>query len=110
MSAQLEWTSPGFFVGNCIAILSSLITLAQATTIIYLIEEHWEDLIGEIPLKIVYPALEGHDWRTVTEFDPKNTRWSYHNGGTWQALVWLLTGACIKIERPQIAIQAIELM
>jgi hypothetical protein len=34
-------------------------------------------------LKIVYPALEGHEWRTVTGFDPKNTRWSYHNGGSW---------------------------
>ncbi|MBA0652755.1 hypothetical protein Goklo_019985 [Gossypium klotzschianum] len=53
-----------FLVGNCIAILSSLATPAQATAIMDLIEERWEDLIGEMPLKIVYPALEGHDWRT----------------------------------------------
>ncbi|XVF22353.1 hypothetical protein REPUB_Repub12eG0165300 [Reevesia pubescens] len=97
-----------FVVGNCIAILSSLATPAQATAIMDLIEEHWEDLIGEMPLKIVYPALEGHEWRTVTGFDPKNTRWSYHNGGSWPALIWLLTAACIKTGRPQIAKRAIE--
>ncbi|KAI8026229.1 187-kDa microtubule-associated protein AIR9 [Camellia lanceoleosa] len=38
-----------------------------------------------MPLKITYPALEGHQWRIVTGCDPKNIRWSYHNGGTWPA-------------------------
>jgi hypothetical protein len=65
-----------FLVGNCIAILSCLATSAQATAIMDLVEERWEDLVGEMPLKIVYPALEGHEWRTVTGFDLKNTRWS----------------------------------
>ncbi|XVF80251.1 hypothetical protein PTKIN_Ptkin15bG0056200 [Pterospermum kingtungense] len=97
-----------FLVGNCIAILSSLVTPAQGTAIMDLIEERWEDLIGEMPLKILYPALEGHEWRTVTGFDPKNTRWSYHNGGSWPVLIWLLTAACIKTGRPQIAKRAIE--
>lgn len=72
-----------FLVGNCIAILSSLATPAQATAIMDLIEERWGDLIGEMPLKISYPALDGHEWRIVTGYDPKNTRWSYHNGGSW---------------------------
>ncbi|KAL4577453.1 hypothetical protein LXL04_013562 [Taraxacum kok-saghyz] len=49
-----------FLIGNCIAILSSLATLAQATAIMDLVEERWEDLIGEIPLKSAYPALEGY--------------------------------------------------
>ncbi|KAE8077402.1 hypothetical protein FH972_015969 [Carpinus fangiana] len=98
-----------FLVGNCIAILSCLATSAQATAIMDLVEERWEDLVGEMPLKIVYPALEGHEWRTVTGFDPKNTRWSYHNGGSWPVLLWLLTAACIKTGRPQIAKRAIEL-
>ncbi|KAL7258260.1 hypothetical protein ACSBR1_004392 [Camellia fascicularis] len=75
-----------FLVGNCIAILSSLATPAQATAIMDLIEERWEDLIGEMPLKITYPALEGHQWRIVAGCDPKNTRWSYHNGGTWPGI------------------------
>ncbi|CAK7348694.1 unnamed protein product [Dovyalis caffra] len=89
--------------------LSSLVTPAQATAIMDLVEERWEDLIGEMPLKITYPALEGHEWRIVTGFDPKNTRWSYHNGGSWPVLLWLLSAACIKVGRPQIAKRAIEL-
>ncbi|KAJ7007865.1 hypothetical protein NC653_006792 [Populus alba x Populus x berolinensis] len=97
-----------FLVGNCVAILSSLVTPAQATAIMDLVEERWEDLIGEMPLKITYPALEGHEWRLVTGFDPKNTRWSYHNGGSWPMLLWLLSAACIKVGRPQIAKRAIE--
>lgn len=40
-----------------------------------LIEERWEEWIGGMPLKITYPALEGHEWRIVTGFDPKK------NGG-----------------------------
>ncbi|KAK4769665.1 hypothetical protein SAY87_030197 [Trapa incisa] len=99
-----------FLVGNCIAILSSLATHSQATAIMDLIDERWEDLIGEMPLKITYPALEGHHWRIVTGFDPKNTTWSYHNGGSWPVLLWLLTAACIKTGRPQMAKRAIELV
>ncbi|KAF8379748.1 hypothetical protein HHK36_029196 [Tetracentron sinense] len=125
-----------FLVGNCIAILSALATPTQATAIMDLVEERWEDLIGEMPLKIAYPALEGHQWRIVTGCDPKNTRWSYHNGGSWPGilfqlpllccylmyyiiesyvvmvyvvLLWLLTAASIKCGRPQIAKRAIEL-
>ncbi|KAK3435003.1 hypothetical protein EUGRSUZ_D02386 [Eucalyptus grandis] len=79
-----------FLVGNCIAILSSLATPAQATAIMELIEDRWEDLIGEMPLKITYPALEGHEWKIVTGCDPKNTRWSYHNGGSWPGKLQLL--------------------
>lgn len=48
-----------------------------------LIEERWEEWIGGMPLKITYPVLEGHEWRIVTGFDPKNTRRSYHNGGSF---------------------------
>lgn len=99
-----------FCLGNCVAILSSLATPEQASAIMDLLEERWQDLIGEMPLKISYPALEGHDWRIVTGCDPKNTRWSYHNGGSWPVLLWLLTGACIKSGRPQIARRAIELV
>ncbi|XP_042411481.1 probable alkaline/neutral invertase D [Zingiber officinale] len=99
-----------FALGNCIAILSSLATPEQSVAIMDLIEERWEELVGEMPLKISYPAIEGHEWRIVTGCDPKNTRWSYHNGGSWPVLLWLLTAACIKTGRPQIAMRAIELV
>ncbi|KAK9758181.1 hypothetical protein RND81_01G213200 [Saponaria officinalis] len=98
-----------FALGNCIAILCSLATPEQSTAIMDLIEERWEELVGEMPLKICYPAIESHEWRIVTGCDPKNTRWSYHNGGSWPVLLWMLTAACIKTGRPQIARRAIDL-
>ncbi|GMH16496.1 hypothetical protein Nepgr_018337 [Nepenthes gracilis] len=61
-----------------------------------LVEEHWEDVTGEMPLKISYPELEGRQRRIVIGYSPKNTRWSYHDGGSWPVLLWLLTAACIK--------------
>ncbi|KAI3513410.1 hypothetical protein L1887_20742 [Cichorium endivia] len=72
-----------FALGNCVAILSSLATPEQASAIMDLFEARWEELVGEMPIKICYPAIESHEWRIVTGCDPKNTRWSYHNGGSW---------------------------
>ncbi|GAU15915.1 hypothetical protein TSUD_41380 [Trifolium subterraneum] len=72
-----------FALGNCFAILSSLATQEQSMAIMDLIEAHWDELVGEMPLKISYPAIESHEWRIVTGCDPKNTRRSYHNGGSW---------------------------
>lgn len=98
-----------FCLGNCVAILSSMATPEQSSAIMDLIEARWDELVGEMPLKISYPSLEGHEWKIITGYDPKNTRWSYHNGGSWPVLLWLLTAACIKSGRPQIAKKAIEL-
>ncbi|ESQ28004.1 hypothetical protein EUTSA_v10019647mg, partial [Eutrema salsugineum] len=98
-----------FALGNCIAVLASLATQEQSMAIMDLIEARWEELVGEMPLKICYPAMESHEWRIVTGSDPKNIRWSYHNGGSWPVLLWLLTAASIKTGRPQIARRAIDL-
>lgn len=75
-----------FALGNCIAILSSLATEEQSNAIMDLIESRWEELVGEMPIKVCYPAIESHDWRIITGCDPKNTRWSYHNGGSWPGM------------------------
>lgn len=72
-----------FCLGNFVAILSSLATEQQSKAIMDLVEERWEELVGEMPLKACYPAMETHEWRIITGCDPKNTRWSYHNGGSW---------------------------
>jgi len=79
-----------FALGNCVAILSSLATPEQSMAIMDLIEARWDELVGEMPLKISYPAIESHEWRIVTGCDPKNTRWSYHNGGSWPGSSFLL--------------------
>jgi hypothetical protein len=78
-----------FCLGNCIAILSCLATPEQSVAIMDLIESRWEELVGEMPVKVCYPALENHEWRIITGCDPKNTRWSYHNGGSWPGTLML---------------------
>ncbi|KAI3459190.1 hypothetical protein Pfo_015853 [Paulownia fortunei] len=98
-----------FTLGNLWAIVSSLSTSKQSEDILDLIEEKWDDLVAQMPLKICYPALEHEEWRIITGGDPKNTPWSYHNGGSWPTLLWQFTLACIKMERPELARKAVAL-
>ncbi|EXB94375.1 hypothetical protein L484_005970 [Morus notabilis] len=98
-----------FTLGNLWAIVSSLGTQKQNEGILNLIEAKWDDLMGQMPLKICYPALEYEEWRITTGGDPKNTPWSYHNGGSWPTLLWQFTLACIKMGRPELARKAVDL-
>ncbi|GFP80369.1 alkaline/neutral invertase a mitochondrial [Phtheirospermum japonicum] len=97
-----------FTLGNLWSIVSSLGTPKQNEAILNLIEAKWDDLIGQMPLKICYPALESEDWRIITGSDPKNTPWSYHNGGSWPTLLWQFTLACMKMGRTDLAKKAID--
>lgn len=97
-----------FSLGNLWSVVSGLATKDQSHAILDLIETKWADLVAEMPLKICYPALEGQEWQIITGSDPKNTPWSYHNGGSWPTLLWQLTVACIKMNRPEIAARAIK--
>ncbi|CAL1367099.1 unnamed protein product [Linum trigynum] len=99
-----------FSLGNLWSIVSSLANMEQSHAILDLFESKWEDLVAEMPFKICYPALEGQEWRIITGSDPKNTPWSYHNGGSWPTLLWQLTVASIKMNRPEIAERAVELV
>ncbi|KAJ8766435.1 hypothetical protein K2173_022494 [Erythroxylum novogranatense] len=96
-----------FTLGNLWAIVSSLGTQKQNNGILNLIEAKWDDLVARMPLKICYPALESEEWRIITGSDPKNTPWSYHNGGSWPTLLWQFTLACIKMGRPELAQKAV---
>ncbi|KAI7727146.1 hypothetical protein M8C21_026671 [Ambrosia artemisiifolia] len=98
-----------FTLGNLWAIVSSLGSPKQNDGILNLIEEKWDDLVANMPLKICYPALDNDEWRIITGSDPKNTPWSYHNGGSWPTLLWQFTLACIKMKRPELARKAIAL-
>ncbi|GER44978.1 neutral invertase [Striga asiatica] len=97
-----------FTLGNLWSIVSSLGTPKQNEAILNLIEAKWDDLIGQMPLKICYPALESEEWRIITGSDPKNTPWSYHNGGSWPTLLWQFTLACMKMGRMDLAKKAID--
>ncbi|KAI3470597.1 hypothetical protein Pfo_027260 [Paulownia fortunei] len=98
-----------FSLGNLWSVVSSLATVDQSHAILDLIEAKWSDLVADMPFKICYPALEGKEWQIVTGCDPKNTPWSYHNGGSWPTLLWQLTIACIKMNRPEIAERAVKI-
>ena len=98
-----------FSLGNLMAILSSLTTKKQSLAIMNVIEQKWEDLIGYMPMKICFPALKNRDWEVLTGCDPKNRPWSYHNGGNWPVLLWMLAAAAQKTNRIEIAQKAIEI-
>ncbi|KAK9282134.1 hypothetical protein L1049_005046 [Liquidambar formosana] len=98
-----------FTLGNLWSIISSLGTPKQNEAILNLFEAKWDDIMGHMPLKICYPALENEEWRIITGSDPKNTPWSYHNGGSWPTLLWQFTLACIKMGRSDLAGKAVAL-
>lgn len=62
-----------------------------------------------MPMKIVFPALAGEEYRIITGCDPKNIPWSYHNGGNWPVLMWMLAAAAVKTNRVCLAEKAIEI-
>ncbi|KAL1535027.1 alkaline/neutral invertase A, mitochondrial-like [Salvia divinorum] len=98
-----------FTLGNLWSIVSSLGTLRQNEAVLNLIDAKWDDLIGQMPLKICYPAVESEEWRIITGSDPKNTPWSYHNGGSWPTLLWQFTLACMKMRRMDLAKKALDI-
>ncbi len=98
-----------FALGNLMAILVDLASEQESQMIMDLIEQRWHDLVGYMPMKICFPALEGLEWKIVTGSDPKNRPWSYHNGGHWPVLLWLLVAAALKTGRISLANKAIDL-
>ncbi|BAT52766.1 putative invertase [Nostoc sp. NIES-3756] len=98
-----------FALGNLMAILAGLASEAESQRIMNLFVHRWEDLIGHMPVKICYPALQGLEWQIVTGCDPKNIPWSYHNGGNWPVLLWLFTAAALKTGRVELAHEAIAI-
>lgn len=98
-----------FAVGNLMAIICSLASPQESQGIMDLIEQRWDDLVGNMPMKICFPAVEGLEWKILTGCDPKNVPWSYHNGGNWPVLLWLLVAAAQKTGRKQIARKAIAI-
>ncbi|OKH22023.1 alkaline invertase [Hydrococcus rivularis NIES-593] len=98
-----------FALGNLMAIITALASERESQQIMNLIEQRWDDLVGEMPMKMCFPALEGLEWKIVTGADLKNRPWSYHNGGNWPFLLWLLVGAAIKTDRIEIAEEATDI-
>jgi glycogen debranching enzyme len=98
-----------FTFGNLLSILFGLATEEYRHAIMNLFESRWDKLVGEMPVKIVYPAVAGKEWTFVTGSDPKNVAWSYHNGGNWPVLIWPFVAAALKAGRLEAAERAINL-
>ncbi|MFB2982179.1 glycoside hydrolase 100 family protein [Microseira sp. BLCC-F43] len=98
-----------FSQGNLMAIISSLSDEKQSHGILRLIEARWHHLVGDMPMKLCFPALEDIEWKTLTGCDPKNRPWSYHNGGSWPVLLWMIAAATQKMGKPELAHKAIKL-
>ena len=97
-----------FAQGNLTSTFVGLASEEQTGALLKLYEERFDHLIGKMPLKIVYPALTGRDWELLTGFDHKNAPWSYHNGGSWPFALWLLTAACRRGDRLDLAERALD--
>ena len=98
-----------FALGNLVSIMGSLTTQQQSEDILTLVENRWSDLVGQMPMKLCYPAVEGLSWKIITGCDPKNTPWSYHNGGSWPVLLWTIMAACQKMGREDLADRAMAI-
>jgi len=98
-----------FALGNLMAIICALADEQQSQKIMNLIAKRWADLIGDMPMKICFPAVEDKEWEWITGCDPKNVRWSYHNGGNWPVFLWFLVAAAQKTGRKSIAERAIKI-
>lgn len=98
-----------FTAGNLLAVLTGMATAPQATALLNLIERNWDDLVGAMPINLVYPALDGDAWRLHTGSDTKNAPWSYHNGGSWPVLLWSLTAVAVRCNRPELAERAVAI-
>jgi glycogen debranching enzyme len=99
-----------FSQGNLLAVLFGLATKEESRGLMNLFQLRWDELIGEMPVKLVFPAVTGKEWMFATGSDPKNTAWSYHNGGNWPALIWPFVGAALRCGRNQLAERALNIM
>lgn len=98
-----------FSQGNLLAVLFGLADDTQSKLIVDVFGQRWDDLVGDMPVKICYPAMKGMEWQLNTGSDPKNSAWSYHNGGNWPALLWPFVAAVLSSGRGDLAERALDL-
>lgn len=98
-----------FSLGNFLSVMFGLTSEQQSSQIMKLYESRWDDLVGAMPVKIIYPAMQGLEWQVITGSDPKNVPWSYQNGGNWPTLLWPFVAAALKSGRGDLAERAFNL-
>lgn len=98
-----------FAQGNFLALAAGLCGSDRGGRLMHLLDARWADLAGATPLRIVYPALEGETWCTITGADPKNAPWRYHNGGSWPCLLWSFASAAVVSGRTDLLERALSI-
>ncbi len=98
-----------FGLGNMLSVLFGLVSADAAEQVLSLVATRWSDLVGMMPMKICFPALEGREWEIVTGCDRKNAPWSYHNGGSWPCLLWPLVAAGLVTGHRDLALRAVDI-
>lgn len=98
-----------FSQGNLLAAVFGLADATQSELIMKVFARRWKDLIGDMPVKLCYPAMQGLEWRINTGSDPKNSAWSYHNGGNWPVLLWSFVAAALNSGHRNLAERAMEI-
>lgn len=98
-----------FSQGNLLAVLFGLADVTQSKLIVEVFARRWDELVGEMPVKICYPAMQGLEWQLNTGSDPKNSAWSYHNGGNWPTLLWPFVAAVLSSGRGDLAERALDI-
>ena len=88
-----------YSLGNALACLFGLITAPQQRALFRLVLHNRLHLMGQMPMRICHPPMEGDEWRDKTGSDPKNWPWSYHNGGHWPSLLWSFGAAVLLHDR-----------
>lgn len=97
-----------FALGNLLAILFGITSDRESHSLMSLYHDRWDDLVGKMPAKLVFPAVVGKEWMFMTGSDPKNVPWSYHNGGNWPVLLWPLVASALKTGRGDLAQLALD--
>jgi hypothetical protein len=97
-----------FALGNLLAVLFGITSPRESHCLMSLYHDRWDDLVGRMPAKLVFPAVSGKEWMFMTGSDPKNVPWSYHNGGNWPVLLWPLVAAALKTGRGDLAQLALD--
>lgn len=98
-----------FSQGNFLATTTGLATAEQGGLLMHTVTERWDDLVGQMPVKLVYPPARGAEWRLMTGSDPKNVPWSYHNGGNWPVLIWPMVAAALAVDRQDLGERAFRI-
>jgi hypothetical protein len=97
-----------FALGNLLAVLFGITSQRESHCLMSLYHDRWDDLVGRMPAKLVFPAVSGKEWMFMTGSDPKNVPWSYHNGGNWPVLLWPFVAAALKTGRGDLAQLALD--